>query len=67
MVEKNLIKRIERMENILIDLAYFKGKCKYVYLSDLRKVLKKEGLILEIPEENIYKIVYINPKKKARK
>ena len=67
MIGKNLVKRIDRLERILIDLAYFKGKCKYIYLSDLRKALKKEGLISDILEPNAYKIVYINPKKKAKK
>ena len=66
MIGKNLVKRIDRLERILIDLAYFKGKYKYIYLSDLRKALKKEGLISDILEPNAYKIVYINPKKKLK-
>ena len=53
-------KRIERLENILIDLAFYKRKCAYVYLNDVQKALKKYGLIKEIPDEKIYRIVYKN-------
>lgn len=53
-----LEKRIERIENILIDLAYFKGRCAYIYLSDLQNALKKNGLIQEIPNNKQYKIIY---------
>lgn len=67
MIGKNLVKRIDRLERILVDLAFYKGKCNYIYLSDLRKALMSEGLILEITEKINYKTVYINPKKKEKK
>lgn len=69
MTEKEIKKRIQRTENILIDLALFKGKkCKYIYIDDLQKALKKEGLIKEIPKlPSIHKTVYINPKKRKKK
>ena len=59
----NVKKRIERIENILIDLAFYKGKCNYIYLSDLQNALKKHKLIKEIPTINPYKIISINKKR----
>lgn len=54
-IERNeLIKRITRIENILIDLSYFK-RCNYIYLTDLQNTLKKHGLIKEFNQKEYEK------------
>ena len=56
--------RIQRIEDILIELALYKGKCSYIYLSDLQEILNKHGLIKEIPSDKIYKVNYIRGKRR---
>ena len=44
---RHLERRIERLENILIELALYKNRCKYIYLVDLKRVMLKKRLIKE--------------------
>ena len=53
-------KRIQALESILIDVSVYKRKSSYVYIIDLLKALEKQGLIREIPEHKVYRIVYKN-------
>jgi len=44
---RHLERRVERLENILIELALYKNRCKYIYLVDLKRVMLKKKLIKE--------------------
>ena len=39
--------RVERLENILIEVALHKNRCKYICVSDLKKVLLNKRLVRE--------------------
>ena len=44
---RKLERRVECLENVLIELALHKDRCKYVYQSDLKEVLLKRRLLKE--------------------
>ncbi len=43
----SLEKRVERLENILIELALYPNRCKYIYVVDLKKALVNKRLVKE--------------------
>ena len=43
----SLEKRVERLENILIELAFYPNRCKYIYISELKKLLLNKRLVKE--------------------
>ena len=44
---KHLERRIERLENVLIELVLHKNRCKYIYLTDLKQAMINRKLIKE--------------------
>ena len=42
-----LEKKVEKLENILIELALYKNRCKYIYQADLKKALLNKRLLKE--------------------
>lgn len=43
----SLEKRVEKLENILIELALHPNRCKYIYAADLKKALLNKRLVKE--------------------
>jgi len=43
----SLEKRVERLENILIELALHPNRCKYIYAADLKTILLNKRLVKE--------------------
>lgn len=43
----SLEKRVERLENILIELALYPKRCKYIYSSELKNLLINKRLVKE--------------------
>ena len=42
-----LEKKVEKLENILIEIALQKDRCKYIYQADLKKALLNKRLLKE--------------------
>lgn len=44
---RHLEKRVERLENILIELGLHKNRCKYIYVEDIKQAMLRRRLIKE--------------------
>lgn len=52
----NLETRVEKLENVLIEIALQKNRCKYIYQTDLKEAMLRRRII---KEKRVFTKIYI--------